>query len=166
MQNRSSSVGVCREACITKGRRIRPNGVLSALGALRAVHLATGLAGYPLFSLAWPDPFRAGRYRLEMISARAKGSGPSSISNSFSHPEPKPGVLIDFFLTFSHIDEHVAKCFKKNFTYDDDYLLTPRAWARGERTNLIWNLDQTLLRGRLSSLIDNALHEKGLATRA
>ena len=41
-------------------------------------------------------------------------------------------VLIDFFLTFSHVDEHVAKCFKKKFTYDDDFLLTPRAWARGE----------------------------------
>ena len=54
---------------------------------------------------------------------------------------------------------------KMNFTYDDDYLLTPRAWARGERTSLILNLDQTPLRGRLSSLIDNALREQGLATR-
>ena len=29
----------------------------------------------PKISLAWPDDFRAGRYRLEMISARAKRSG-------------------------------------------------------------------------------------------
>ena len=34
------------------------------------------------------------------------------------------------------------------------------AWAQGERMSLILNLNQTLSRGRLSSLINNALRER------